>query len=393
MWSPLQTEYADKVRLLFSDRMSPPLALVDTYGCQQNEADSERLRGMLLAMGFLMTPEEEDADLIVINTCAVREHAQMRVLGNVGALTHVKRRNPHQKIVLCGCMMQQTEAVEKVRQSYRLVDMTFGPPALPRFPELLYELYTQKGRHLHIYDHDHAVHEDLPVLRGQPPKAWVTLMQGCNNFCTYCIVPYARGRERSRNPLAIVDEVRTLAQTGYTELTLLGQNVNSYDGGHGFGFPDMLRTLETLPEPFTLSFMTSHPKDASPALFDTMAACSKVKRHLHLPFQSGSDRILRAMNRGYTRAQYLALIDYAKAAMPDLQLTSDVIVGFPGETEEDFQDTLALMRQVAFDNLFTFIYSPRPGTPAANRDDPTPPGEKRDRMARLLALQQAVKGG
>ncbi|MDR0670821.1 MAG: tRNA (N6-isopentenyl adenosine(37)-C2)-methylthiotransferase MiaB [Oscillospiraceae bacterium] len=394
-YAPEQQAYVARLRALFGGADAPPLAFVDTYGCQQNEADSERLRGMLFEMGCGFTTREEEADLIVINTCAVREHAEMRVLGNVGALIHTKRNKPRQLIALCGCMMQSPEVVEKVRRSYRHVDLVFGPHALPRFPELLWRALARTGR---IFDRDEGggpLTEGLPVYRAAPPRAWVSIMYGCDNFCSYCIVPHVRGRERSRSPEAVLEEVFSLVRGGYTELTLLGQNVNSYGKGLAppTDFAALLASVCRVPGDFTVGFMTSHPKDATCRMLDVMAENPKIRRHLHLPFQSGSDRILRAMGRGYTRASYERLIDDARARMPDLNLTSDVIVGFPGETEADFADTLSLLARVRFHNLFTFIYSKRPGTPAADLPDDTPPAVKRERMARLLALQRQLSAG
>ncbi|MDR3207810.1 MAG: tRNA (N6-isopentenyl adenosine(37)-C2)-methylthiotransferase MiaB [Oscillospiraceae bacterium] len=390
-----QRAYTARLRAWTGGAETPPLAFVDTYGCQQNEADSETLRGMLAEMGYAFTDDEYAADLILINTCAVREHAEMRVLGNVGALVHTKKAKPGQLIALCGCMMQEPEAVEKVKQSYRHVGLVFGPHALPRFPQLLYEALEKTGRVFDVDEGDNRIVEGLPVRRGEPPRAWVSVMYGCDNFCSYCIVPYVRGRERSRTPENILRETAALVADGYTELTLLGQNVNSYGKGLP-GSPDFAGLLDAvcaLPGDFTVGFMTSHPKDATPRLFDTMAKNPKVRRHLHLPFQSGSDRVLAAMNRGYTRAAYLGLIDRARAAMPGLNLTSDVIVGYPNETEEDFEATLALIRRIRFDNLFTFIYSKRPGTPAAALSDSVSDATKRERMARLLAAQKEIRAG
>ncbi len=391
---PIQQEYMARVRALSGGAGAPPLAFVDTYGCQQNEADSEKLRGMLQEMGYGFTQEEAEADLIVINTCAVREHAEMRVLGNVGALVHTKKAKKEQIIVLCGCMMQEQQAVSKVKQSYRHVDLVFGPHALPRFPQLLFETLSRTGRIFDFDEGDNLIVEGLPVRRGERPRAWVSIMYGCDNFCSYCIVPYLRGRERSREPEHILSEIRALLADGYTELTLLGQNVNSYGKGlsPALDFAGLLELICALPGDFNVGFMTSHPKDATRALFDTMARHPKMRRHLHLPFQSGSNRILSAMNRGYSREEYMALVAYARAVMPELNLTSDVIVGYPGETDEQFEDTLDLLQRVRFDNLFTFIYSKRPGTPAADMDDPIGPDVKRARMTRLLELQRSLRG-
>jgi tRNA-2-methylthio-N6-dimethylallyladenosine synthase len=371
-----------------------PLAFVDTYGCQQNEADSQRLRGYLEEMGYGFTADENEADVIVINTCAVREHAVQRVLGNVGALVHVKRRRPEQIIALCGCAVQQPSVAEKVRSSYRHVDLVFGPHALWRFPEFLEKLLTARGRIFAVEEESGAIAEGIPVRREGTVKAWLSIMYGCNNFCSYCIVPYVRGRERSRQPEDILAEAKELIAAGYKDITLLGQNVNSYgrDLDRDIDFADLLCQIGDLPGDFVLRFMTSHPKDATEKLFRTMAECEKVERHIHLPVQSGSDRILKAMNRVYNRAQYLALVDCARSLMPDIVLTTDIIVGFPGETEADFQDTLSLVERVRYDAMFTFIYSPRAGTPASKLPDPTPRAEKQARFDRLLESANRISG-
>ncbi len=374
-------------------RPSAPLALVDTYGCQQNEADSETIRGQLREMGWDFTDREEEADLIILNTCAVRGHAELRVLGNVGALSHTKRAKPDQRIALCGCMVQQPHMREKLKASYPYVDLVFGTHELWRLPELLMRLYApHKGRIYEARDIDGERVEGLPVLRGTGVRAWLPIMYGCNNFCSYCIVPYVRGRERSREPQAVLREAGELISKGYKEIYLLGQNVNSYgkDLGSGTDFSDLLREISGIEGDFVLRFMTSHPKDASEKLFDTMAACEKVERHIHLPFQAGNDRVLKAMNRGYTAEAYRRKVEYARSLMPDIAVTSDVIVGFPGETDEEFGDTLSLVRDLRFDMLFTFLYSPRVGTPAASLPDPCGKGEKQARFDRLLALQEGI---
>ena len=369
-----------------------PLAYVDTYGCQQNEADSERIRGMLQASGYGFADSEEGADVVVFNTCAIREHAEQRVFGNLGALVHTKRRHPRQKIFLCGCMAGQPEVAEKVKKSYAHVDGVFSTHHLWRFPELLLQVLTTGKRVFATEDSAGSIAEDIPVARTNPLKAWVSVMYGCNNFCSYCIVPYVRGRERSRRPEDVLKECRELIEAGYKEITLLGQNVNSYgkDLGIGVDFADLMAQIAELPGEFRLRFMTSHPKDASRKLFDTIAKAPKNCKQFHLPFQSGNDRVLAAMNRHYDSAQYLSLVDYGRSLMPELVLTSDVIVGFPGETEEEFEDTLRLIERVRYDALFTFIFSPRPGTPAAKMDDPTPKAEKNRRFDRLLALQNRI---
>ena len=365
---------------------------MDTYGCQQNEADSELLRGMLVEMGYEIAHSEEDASVIIINTCAVRDHAEQRVFGNVGALVHGKRRNPNQIICLCGCMAQEAHVAERLRQSYQHVDLVFGPHALWRFPEFLRRIYLRRGRIFETQNSDGAIAEGLPVRRSGTIKAWVSIMYGCNNFCTYCIVPHVRGRERSRDPEIILSEIRQLAQQGYKDITLLGQNVNSYgkDLAGGIDFPTLLERANAIPGDFLLRFMTSHPKDATPRLFDVMRDCEKVAPVIHLPFQSGNTRVLGAMNRRYTREEYLEKVQALRERIPNIVLTSDVIVGFPGETTPEFEDTLSLVEQVRFDALFTFIYSPRKGTPAAEMEDPMSKEEKSANFNRLVEAQNRI---
>ncbi len=371
-----------------------PLAMVDTYGCQQNEADSEKLRGYLNAMGYGFTQDEFQADVIVVNTCAVREHAEMRVLGNVGALSHSKKARPGQIIAVCGCMVQQEHMAEKIKKSYPVVDLVFGPHELWRFPELLLQVMERHKRVFAAGKDDGAVAEGIPLKRDGTVKAWLSVMYGCNNFCTYCIVPYVRGRERSRLPEDILAEARQLVAAGYKDITLLGQNVNSYgkDLDCGVDFADLIRMINDLPGDFLIRFMTSHPKDATEKLFRTMAECEKCARHIHLPVQSGSDRILRLMNRRYDRAQYLAEVETARRLMPDLVVTTDIIVGFPGETEEDFAETLSLCEQVRFDAMFTFIYSKRVGTPAASMPDPYTRADKQKHFDALTELANRISG-
>ena len=387
-----QREFTEKIKDLHIQRGKAVHALVDTFGCQQNVADSQHIMGMLEAMGCDFVTEPAEADIIVLNTCAIRDHAEKRVYGNLGALTHTKKANPEQIICLCGCMAQRPEVAEKVRQSYRHVDLVFGPQALWKFPELLYQVYTRRGRVFSVENEHGSIAEGMPVVREGRTRAWVSIMYGCNNFCSYCIVPYVRGRERSRDPEQIIAEVRQLAAEGYKEITLLGQNVNSYgkDLGTGYDFADLLTALDEIPGDYLIRFMSSQPKDASFKLFDTMARCSHVAKQLHLPVQSGSDRVLRAMNRPYDKARYLELITYARKVMPELVLTSDVIIGFPGETEAEAMETVALVEQVRFDALFTFIFSPRPGTPAAKLDDPVPRTEKQVWFDRLCDAQNKI---
>ena len=387
-----QREFTEKIKELHIQRGKTVRALVDTFGCQQNVADSQHIMGMLEAMGCEFVTEPAEADIIVLNTCAIRDHAEKRVYGNLGALTHTKKANPEQIICLCGCMAQRPEVAEKVRQSYRHVDLVFGPQALWKFPELLWQVYTRRGRVFSVEDEHGSIAEGMPVVREGRTRAWVSIMYGCNNFCSYCIVPYVRGRERSRDPEQIIREVRQLAAEGYKEITLLGQNVNSYgkDLGTGYDFADLLAALDEIPGDYLIRFMSSQPKDASFKLFDTMARCKHVAKQLHLPVQSGCDRVLRAMHRPYDKARYLELITYARRVMPELVLTSDVIIGFPGETEAEAMETVALVEQVRFDALFTFIFSPRPGTPAAKMEDPVPRAEKQVWFDRLCDAQNKI---
>ena len=384
-----QRDFEERIREMFSARQVHPVACVDTFGCQQNVADGERLMGMLEACGFTFTQEPGQADLVILNTCAVREHAEQRVFGNLGMLTHTKKDNPDQVIVLCGCMAQEPRVSQRVKESYRHVDLVFGPQALWRFPELLYRVYEQRRRVFSVEEEDGSIAEGIPVVRERGVKAWVSVMYGCNNFCSYCIVPYVRGRERSRRPEAVVAEVRELVESGYKDITLLGQNVNSYNGGDGYDFADLLAEIDRIPGDYRIRFMSSHPKDATHKLFDTMARCTHVAKQLHLPVQSGSDRVLREMNRRYTRAQYLELVNYARSVMPGLVITSDIIIGFPGETEEEAMETVSLVDEVGYDALFTFIYSPRPGTKAAQMPDPVSRAEKQKWFDQLLEVQNA----
>ncbi len=369
-----------------------PLAMVDTYGCQQNEADSEKIRGYLAEMGYGFTQDEFQADVIVVNTCAVREHAEMRVLGNVGALNHTKKNKPEQIIAVCGCMVQQQHMAEKIKKSYPVVDLVFGPHELWRFPELLEQVMTRHKRVFATEDSSGAVAEGIPLRRDGTVKAWLSIMYGCNNFCSYCIVPYVRGRERSRLPEDIVREARELVEQGYKDITLLGQNVNSYgkDLDCGVDFSDLLRMINGIPGDFLIRFMTSHPKDATEKLFQTMAECEKCAHHIHLPVQSGSDRILKVMNRNYDSAKYIRQVELARRYMPDLVITTDIIVGFPGETEEDFEDTIKLCEKVRYDAMFTFIYSKRVGTPAASMPDPYTREEKQKHFDRLMEVSNRI---
>ena len=369
---------------------TPPLAFVHSYGCQQNVNDGERIKGVLVDIGYGLCDKPEDADLILFNTCAVREHAEQRVFGNVGALKGLKEKKPGLIIGLCGCMANQKHVVEKLRRSYPYVDLVFGVDGIDTLPQLIAQKLQKHKRVLLDPAQRPVIVENIPIRRESEFRAWLPIMYGCDNFCTYCIVPYVRGRERSREPAAILAEFRQLVEQGYKEITLLGQNVNSYGKGleHPIDFADLLNLLCEVPGDYQIRFMTSHPKDASRKLIDTIAAQEHLCKHIHLPVQSGSDRLLKEMNRHYNVAQYMDLIRYAKEKIPGVTFSSDIIVGFPGETEEDFAATLDLIREVGYMQLFTFIYSKRAGTPAAKLPDPTTHAEKAARMDRLLKTQE-----
>ena len=387
-----QLAFCEQIKAFWQGQGITPIAYVETYGCQQNESDSEAIRGLLIESGYAITDKAEGADVVVMNTCAIREHAQQRVFGNLGALTHTKRRHMRQKIFLCGCMAGQEQVVSRIKNSYPHVDGVFSTHHLWQFPEVLSRVLFTGKRTYFTADEPGSIAEGLPHQRDSKLKAWVSIMYGCNNFCTYCIVPYVRGRERSRKWEDILKECEELIAAGVKDITLLGQNVNSYgkDLEQGVDFADLLAKIAALPGDFLIRFMTSHPRDASKKLFDTMAAYPKIAKQLHLPFQSGSSRVLKAMNRHYDREAYLEKVNYAKSVMPELVLTSDVIVGFPGETEEEFEETISLIEQVHYDSLFTFIFSPRPGTPAFNMEDPTPKEEKNRRFDKLCAVQNGI---
>ncbi len=387
-----QFAFCDKISAYWHGKDRTPVAYVETYGCQQNEADSEKLRGYLIQSGYAIGAQAEGADVVIMNTCAIREHAEQRVFGNLGALTHTKRRHEGQKIFLCGCMAGESKVSDRIKKSYPHVDGVFSTHHLWQFPEILWNVLSRGKRQFYIEDEAGSIAEGIPQARDNVLKSWVSIMYGCNNFCTYCIVPYVRGRERSRKKEDILAECRALVEAGSKEITLLGQNVNSYgkDLYSDFDFADLLAAISEIPGEFLIRFMTSHPRDAGKKLFDTMAASPKIAKQLHLPFQSGSSRVLKAMNRHYDREKYLELVSYAKQVMPDLVLTSDVIVGFPGETEAEFEETISLIETVHYDSLFTFIFSPRPGTPAAEMEDPTPKEEKNRRFDRLCAVQNAI---
>ena len=369
-----------------------PVAFVRTYGCQQNVADSEKIKGMLEEMGCALTEDKNEADIIIFNTCAVREHAEYRVFGNVGQLKELKKKKPSLLIGLCGCMMEQEHIAKKIQKSFPYVGLVFGTHVIHKFPELIYNAVTGGKRLIERGYDDGQVYENLPLHRDGSFKGWLPIMYGCDNFCTYCIVPHVRGRERSRRRNSVISEARSMVSAGYKDITLLGQNVNSYGKGldEGVDFADLLQQVADIDGDFWVRFMTSHPKDASKKLIDTIAANDKICNHLHLPFQCGSNRVLKHMNRRYTREKYLEIANYAKSMIPDLSLTSDVIVGFPGETYEEFCETLELIKEVKFTSLFTFIYSPRVGTPAAKMPDPVSHEEKARWMGELLKLQESI---
>ena len=365
---------------------------VHSFGCQQNVNDGEKIKGVLTDIGFGLAARPEDADLIVFNTGAVREHAEQRVFGNVGALKGLKEANPKLLIAVSGCMAQQKEIVEKFKKHYPFVDIVFGVNGIDTLPDILCEKLATRKRVLRMPAERGEIIEDMPIRRDSTFRAWLPIMYGCDNFCSYCIVPYVRGRERSRASADILREFRQLVAEGYKDITLLGQNVNSYGKGlpEDITFAALLRMLDAVPGDYRIRFMTSHPKDATRELIDTIANSAHISRHLHLPVQSGSNSILAQMNRKYTVEDYLSLIAYAKRRMPEMTYSSDIIVGFPGETEEDFCATEALIREVEYMQLFTFIYSKRTGTAAASMPDPTSHKEKTQRIARVLAIQEQV---
>lgn len=366
-------------------------ACVVTFGCQMNFKDSEKLMGILSEIGYEET-DDEHADLVLYNTCTVRENANLKVYGRLGYLSKIKEKNPEMIIGLCGCMMQEPQVVEKLNKSYRFIDIIFGTHNIFLLAQLLYERLISGHKVEDIWDGTTEIVEELPTVRKYDFKSGVNIMYGCNNFCSYCIVPYVRGRERSRNPEDIIDEIKQLVANGVVEIMLLGQNVNSYGKTleNPITFAQLLQRIEDIEGLKRIRFMTSHPKDLSDELIDVMAHSKKICKHLHLPVQSGSSRILQKMNRHYTKEHYLEVVRKIREAVPDISLTTDIIVGFPGETEEDFQDTLDIVRQVRYDSAFTFIYSKRTGTPAAAMEDQVPDDVVKDRFDRLLKEVQQI---
>ncbi len=390
-----QRAYTAKIRswneVFFTEQGRRRRACVVTFGCQQNEADSERLSGMAAQMGYEITEQTENADLILINTCAVREHAELRALSITGQYKHLKAKNPGLIIGICGCMVSQETRRDDIKMKYPYVNFSFGTTQLYQMPQFLWSVIESGKRQFYLDEGAGSIAEEVPVLRKSDSKAWVSIMYGCNNFCSYCIVPYVRGRERSRKSSCIIEEVRQLAAEGYREITLLGQNVNSYgnDLPGEANFPQLLEMLCAVPGDFTLRFMTSHPKDASEQLLQVMAREKKIARQFHLPLQAGSNAVLAAMGRKYTREQYLSLLSKMREYMPDITVTSDIMVGFPTETEADFEQTLDALQKAQFDMIFSFIYSPRPGTPAAKLPQ-LPEEVKSERFSRLLQTQNEI---
>ena len=367
-----------------------PKAFMKTFGCQQNVNDGERIRGVLASIGYEIVDEEKYADLIIYNTCAIREHAETKVFGNIGELKHLKKENPNLIIGVCGCMVQQKEIVEKFRKSYSFVDIIFGPNSIDEIPKIICEKIKSNNRILMEPSNRTDIVENIPLKRDSKTEAWVPIMYGCDNYCTFCIVPHVRGRERSRKLSDILLEIEDLVSKGYKSITLLGQNVNSYGKGleEKIDFTDLLHEITKIEGEYIIKFMTSHPKDMNYKLLDEIACNPKIDRHIHLPLQSGSNRMLKLMNRRYTKEKYLDLVEYAKAHIKDVTFSSDIIVGFPGETEEEFEETLNIIKKVKYKQLYTFIYSKRTGTPAAKMPDPTSKEEKANRIKRIKMLQE-----
>jgi len=390
-----QIKYIEKVKndndAIFAERGERRRAFIVTFGCQQNEADGEKMKGLALAMGYDLTQEVSEASLILVNTCAIREHAEKRALSIIGQYKHLKQKNPELIIGISGCMVTQEHREYEIKHSYPYVDFIVGTSAFHRIPELIYERRARDKRQFCRED-EYAVVEGMPIKRDSTYRAWVSVMYGCNNFCSYCIVPYVRGRERSRQKQEVLREVEELVRAGYKDITLLGQNVNSYgkDLRADYDFADLLSELDKIEGDYTLHFMTSHPKDATKKLIDVMAKGKHIAKHFHLPMQSGSDRVLSAMNRRYDFEKYIGIVDYIREKMPTATLSSDIIVGFPGESDEDFEATLSALHRARFDMIYSFIYSPRKGTPAAEMDTQIPDKIKSERFDRLLETQNGI---
>ena len=387
-----QKKYTDRVQAILKEkelRLGRKLKVfVQTFGCQQNEADSERLMGTALSFGYEKSDSLENADLIIYNTCAVREHAELKALSKTGQLKHIKAKNPELLVGLWGCMVNQEHRVDDIKQKYPYVDFVAGTNMLHRLPEILCDVMVHDRRRYYVDDEDYSIVEGVPVSRESDIKSWLSIMYGCDNFCTYCVVPYVRGRERSRTTDAVLSEAKELIDSGCREITLLGQNVNSY-GKKTEGcvsFAELLDKVSSLGGEYWVRFMTSHPKDVSDELIEVIKNNPNVAKHFHLPVQSGSNRILKLMNRRYTKESYLEIVRKLREAVPDITLTTDIIVGFPGETEEDFAETLDIVDKVGFDSIYSFIYSKRVGTPASEMEDPVTYEQKTERFARLMDL-------
>ena len=391
--SKIQLEYINKCTELVKEKYEKaPAFFIQNAGCQMNSLQTDTVAGIVKRMGYTEVSREEDADVVIYNTCTVRENANLKIYGHLGHLKSIKKKNPELKIILFGCMMQEPEVIEKIHKEYSFVDLVFGTHNFHKFPELFYRSLNTEGQIIDVWKESDEIVEGMPSDRKYSFKTGVNIMFGCNNFCSYCIVPYVRGRERSRDPKAIVREIERLVADGVVEIMLLGQNVNSYGKNleHPMTFAQLLQEIEKIEGLERIRFMTSHPKDLSDELIDVMAHSKKICKHLHLPVQSGSSRILQKMNRHYTKEHYLEVVRKIREAVPDISLTTDIIVGFPGETEEDFQDTLDIVRQVRYDSAFTFIYSKRTGTPAAAMEDQVPDDVVKDRFDRLLKEVQQI---
>ena len=391
--SKIQLEYINKCTELVKEKYEKaPAFFIQNAGCQMNSLQTETVAGIVKRMGYTEVSREEDADVVIYNTCTVRENANLKIYGHLGHLKSIKKKNPELKIVLFGCMMQEPEVIEKIHKEYSFVDLVFGTHNFHKFPELFYRSLNTEGQIIDVWKESDEIVEGMPSDRKYSFKTGVNIMFGCNNFCSYCIVPYVRGRERSRKPEAIIREIERLVKDGVSEVMLLGQNVNSYGKtlDEPITFAELLRRIEKIEGLKRIRFMTSHPKDLSDELIEVMASSEKICKHLHLPVQSGSTRILKKMNRRYTKESYLELAEKIKKAVPDISLTTDIIVGFPGETEEDFQETLDVVRKVRYDSAFTFIYSKRTGTPAAAMEDQIPADVVKDRFDRLLSEVQSI---
>ncbi len=388
----MEINYIEEVRKIFSEREAPPLCCVHSYGCQQNVSDGEKLLGQLSLMGCGVTDDMTAADIIILNTCAVRENAELKVYGNIGELKRLKEQKPDMIIAVGGCMGQEPKTAEKIKKSYRHVDIVFGTFAAKELPRLIYEALTHRRLIVDTAERNTECFEDIPAVRNEKYKAGVSIMYGCNNFCSYCIVPYVRGRERSREPEKIIEEIKRLADSGCKEIMLLGQNVNSYGRGldEKIDFPELLRRIDSIDGDFRVRFMSPHPKDATNEFFDVIAESKKICRSVHLPIQSGSDRILKEMNRRYTVQKYMDMVSYARKVMPELSISTDIIVGFPNETYEDFWQTLDVVKAVKYDNIFSFIYSKRTGTKAADIIDHTSEEDKGKWFRELLAVQREI---